>query len=501
MKNKYFSFVALAAAALATSCASDDLAEQKQEQTDTHTVTLTASVNEGQTRVGMTKGDNNTASFYWHKNDKIFVQTKDGESYTGTAFSITGDDAKDGDTKATFTGEVTGTVGGYAVYPYSTSHVFAETTLTYNLPDSYDSYTPATKIFGKEGDYLSNPIKMPMLGTIADGKISFKCLGGLAVIRIDAMPVASGTLTVTADQQLSGDFTVSDLASTSTTPQITTTTGSSDNNTVTFTFSNATQNGVGVFYLPLAVGDYTNVKVKIKDSSSDTWRTFNYSGTLSITRAGVTAVPVASTNMGTIVKNTDGTYTINSKYKFVDLGLSVLWATVNVGATAVSDYGDFYSWGETTTKSDYSSGKYSYKGSPTTLPAANDAATVKWGAPCRMPTQAEFTALKDNCTWKLDYEYISITGTSVTLTFGRRVTSSVSGYTDKSIFLPASGYKTGTSVTGQGEKGRQGLYWSSSFGMANTSSAYLLKFTDSELSCPVTACHTGCTVRAVADKP
>ena len=164
MKNKYFSFVALAAAALATSCASDDLAEQKQEQNEPRTVTLTASVNEGQTRVGMTKDEDNTASFYWHNSDKILVQTKTGESYTGTAFSITGDDAKDGDPNATFTGEVTGTVGTYAVYPYSESqkHSFTgEKALTYNLPATYTYDKVESNIFSKTTDgtkvYTSAP--------------------------------------------------------------------------------------------------------------------------------------------------------------------------------------------------------------------------------------------------------------------------------------------------------------------------------------------------------
>ena len=503
MKNKYFSFVALAAAALATSCASDDLAEQKQEQTGTRTVTLTASVNEGQTRVGMTKNtDGKTASFYWHKNDQIFVQTKNGESYTGTAFSITGDDAKDGDPNATFTGEVTGTVGSYAVYPYNESHSFTgETALTYNLPASYTYTSVETNIFSKTTDgttaYPSNPTNMPMLGTISDKSISFKCLGGLAVIRIDQMPAAEGTLTVSANEKLSGSFTVSDLSAG--TPELaTTSTDVTDaDKKVTFNFSGATAKGVGVFYLPLATGSYTNVKVTIKDSSSETWRTFNYSGTLSITRAGVTAVPIVSANMGTIVKDDNGTYTINNKYKFVDLGLSVLWATKNIGADSEADYGDFYSWGETATKTDYSSNNYNYKDNPTTLPAAKDAATVNWGAPCRMPTQAEFTALKDKCTWKWICKYVPATGTSVTLTYGREATGN-----GNSIFLPASGYKTGTSVTGQGQSDGQGLYWSSSsLGMASYSYAYLLKFTNTELSCPVIECYTGCTVRAVVDKP
>ncbi len=448
MKNKYFSFVALAAAALATSCASDDLAEQKQEQNQngTRTVTLTASVNDVQTRVGMTK-DGTTAKFYWHKNDQILVQTKDGESYTGTAFSITGDNAKDGDTKATFTGEVTGTIGGYAVYPYSTSHAFTETTLTYNLPASYTDYTPATKIFGTEGDYPSKPTNMPMLGKIADGKISFKCLGGLAVIRVDKMPAESGTLKVTADQQLSGDFTVSDLSATD--AQIATpTTTATSNNTVTFNFSGASSGNVGVFYLPLPTGGYSNVKIDV--TYGGTTQTINY-GNLYVARKSVASIPLYATGTnGALTKfsKIDGNvYTLNG-HKFVDLGLDVLWATMNVGADTETDYGSYFAWGEISPKENYALSTYKYgtsendltkyntNDSKTTLEPADDAATANWGISCRMPTKDEFYELADNCTW-----------TSETI-------NEISGYkgtsNSNSIFLPPAGYydEDGDNVVG-----------------------------------------------------
>ena len=325
-----------------------------------------------------------------------------------------------------------------------------------------------------------------MLGTIADGKISFKCLGGLAVIRIASMPVAEGTLAVTADQQLSGDFTVSNLSST-TTPEITTTTGSDDNKKVSFTFNNATKDGVGVFYLPLAVGSYTNVKIEIKDKSTNTWWMSNNS-TLTINRAGVTAVPLASTDMGKIVKNTDGTYTINSQYTFRDLGLSVLWATMNVGATTETGYGDFYSWGETDTKDSFSSPS-TYADNPTTLPADHDAATANWGSACRMPTNTEFGELTNNCDWSWTTES-SINGC--------KVTCKKQGSTNNSIFLPAAGLKYSSSTIGQGSYGD---YLSSSLS-DESDCAYYATF-DS------TGCKNGnkgkrwlgYTVRAVADKP
>lgn len=151
-------------------------------------------------------------------------------------------------------------MAGYAVYPYSENqkHTFDASNanqLTYVLPATYESYTPASKIFGNT-EISTN---MPMVGTIESGKIAFKHLGGLAVIRVDKMPAASGTLTVTANEQIAGNFTVSDMSASE--AKIVTTTASDDNGKVTFNFSGASTDNVGVFYLPLATGTYNNVEI------------------------------------------------------------------------------------------------------------------------------------------------------------------------------------------------------------------------------------------------
>ena len=474
MKNKYFTFVALAAAALATSCASDDLANQKQEQNpnEPHTVALTASVNEGQTRVGMAKGEDNTASFYWHKGDQILVQTKTGESYTGTAFSITEDDAKDGDTKATFTGEVTGTVGTYAVYPYNESHSFTgETALTYNLPASYTYTSVESNIFSKTTDgttaYPSNPTNMPMLGKISDGNISFKCLGGLAVIRIDKMPATSGTLTVTADQQLSGNFTISDLSVNE--PKIETTTASDDNGKVTFTFSGASTESAGVFYLPLATGSYSGVKITVASMDNSTTSTVDY-GSVSVSRAGVTAIPLYNNN-GTIGKDIDKSCTIGGHW-FVDLGLpsGLLWAETNVGATNSYDFGNYYLSGEAT------------------------GAARSWSSSCSLPTKDNFEELISNCSWT----WVTENGVN-----GYKVTGKKDGYTGNSIFLPAAGYgeyymdfdmSTGGIVYKYPayDENQKGYYWS-------TSTAQSLVFNSSSYNVGDIYSYNKARVRPVAN--
>ena len=147
----------------------------------------------------------------------------------------------------------------------------------------------------------------------------------------------------------------------------------------------------------------------------------------------------------------------------VDLGLSVKWAAMNVGASKVSDRGGYYAWGETGNKDDYTwstylhgtsadaLSKYSYTDHGLALQAADDAAHVNWGGAWRMPTEAEWEELCDrcNCAW----EWTSVEGTP-----GYRVTSRKAGYTDKSIFLPAAGYYRGCSIEGADTSG---YYWSS----------------------------------------
>ena len=164
-------------------------------------------------------------------------------------------------------------------------------------------------------------------------------------------------------------------------------------------------------------------------------------------------------------------------YEYVDLGLSVKWATCNVGATKPEEYGDYYAWGEIETKSTYDGSTYKWcKGSyttmtkycnksdygdngftdtKTTLDPEDDVAHVKWGGNWRMPTEAEQDELRINCTWT----WYSCDNTEFNGVAGYKVTSNVSGYTDRFIFLPAAGYRYDTSLA---DACTYGGYWSSS---------------------------------------
>lgn len=147
----------------------------------------------------------------------------------------------------------------------------------------------------------------------------------------------------------------------------------------------------------------------------------------------------------------------------VDLGLSVKWATCNVGANSPEEYGDYFAWGEISPNESYFKDNCLTYGVSMTDISGNpqyDAATANWGGAWRMPTKAEIMELYDNCTW----EWTILNGIN-----GRKVT----GPNGNSIFLPAAGYRGGASSY---DVGSYGYYWSSTPHEEGDFSAYGLGF-------------------------
>jgi hypothetical protein len=149
-------------------------------------------------------------------------------------------------------------------------------------------------------------------------------------------------------------------------------------------------------------------------------------------------------------------------HEYVDLGLSVKWATCNVGANSSEGYGDYYAWGETSDKSSYTRDNCttSEKSIDDIKGTSHDVAHIKWGGNWRMPTKAEFDELSDanNCTW---------TWTTQNGKNGFKVTSKKNG---NSIFLPAAGKYWEEKLDSEGSACS---YWSSTPGSAHLAYAFV----------------------------
>ena len=197
-----------------------------------------------------------------------------------------------------------------------------------------------------------------------------------------------------------------------------------------------------------------------------------------------TTINVAQTKDIQVVE--DKKVNTHNNHEYVDLGLSVKWATCNVGANKPEEYGDYFAWGETTTKSSYSNTNYKYSSNPSTLPLSADVAHVNWGGNWRMPTKAEQDELRNssNCTW---------TWTTQNGVKGYKVTSKKNS---NSIFLPAAGYRKSGSLSGAGY---YSLFWSSSRYTSGGYYAYDLIFDSVDVDWSSNERYYGLPVRAVCE--
>lgn len=134
-------------------------------------------------------------------------------------------------------------------------------------------------------------------------------------------------------------------------------------------------------------------------------------------------------------------------HEWVDLGLSVKWATCNVGANQPEDYGDYFAWGELYDKASYTKDNYAYQYNPVELPLNADAAHNHWGGRWRMPTDDELTELREKCHWELLCTQNGLKGCRII------------GQNGNSIFLPAQGQRSGKLIY---YALTSGSYWSSS---------------------------------------
>ena len=229
--------------------------------------------------------------------------------------------------------------------------------------------------------------------------------------------------------------------------------------------------------------DATNQNVSWE--SSDTFvATVSPDGLVTAVQEGTATITVTTEDGGltascqvTVIKEESGD---DDGHEYVDLGLSVRWATCNIGASSPEEYGDYFAWGETSPKSDDSWTTYKWcEGTDSTLTKYNinsdygivddrtrlemedDAACANWGEKWRIPTDAEWSELIDNCIsmWTIQNGVL-----------GRKFMSKKNG---NSIFLPAAGRWFEGSLT---DARSHGFYWSSSLCTDAPDNAYCVDF-------------------------
>ena len=176
--------------------------------------------------------------------------------------------------------------------------------------------------------------------------------------------------------------------------------------------------------------------------------------------------------------------------RWVDLGLpsGILWAKYNVGASSPEEYGDYYAWGETETKSSYGMSNYNlYDLNIDISNTKYDVATQKWGNGARIPSLKDFKELLSNCSW-YDSSYNGIRGYYA------------KGPNGNQIFFPFSGYKMNSLTI---HRNYAGCFWSST---PSGDLAYILECFSEEglddkdyIYCYVDKDY-GMTVRPVKDK-
>lgn len=182
----------------------------------------------------------------------------------------------------------------------------------------------------------------------------------------------------------------------------------------------------------------------------------------------------------------DNVFVVDCKYTvYIDLGLpsGLIWATCNVGASAPEESGDYFAWGELSSKSDYSGSnsvtynKYidDFSGNP-----IYDVARERCGGNWRMPNTAEVRELKDNCTWL----WTNLNGVE-----GYEIT----GPNGKSIFIPDVGFRFNESSYTY-----VSAYWTST-PCGDNMNAYILEFDEDGRDVVSDIRYQGCCVRPVLE--
>lgn len=185
-------------------------------------------------------------------------------------------------------------------------------------------------------------------------------------------------------------------------------------------------------------------------------------------------------------------------HEYADMGLSVKWATCNIGASKSELFGNYIAWGEVYAQTHHSIKsykwskgnsikklsqiKYNKEDNKQVLDAADDAAAVIWGGAWRMPSKEEYMELRDKCIW---------TWTTQNGVDGYEVVSKVNG---NSIFFPAAGFHVLNMYSGAGT---YGMYWTNTLEINEPIHACDMQFNSNAIYVDKLHRHLGLPIRPV----
>lgn len=367
-------------------------------------------------------------SVWWTGDESINIFTSSGKS---AKFTSAGTEAR---ATAEFTGAFSGSTDGdtfYAVYPYDEGNSFDNGTITLTVPSQQTAV---------EGTFANN--LYPSIAVSDNDVFRFYHVCGGARFSVSRDDVKQVSIKAKGEIPLAG--TIKAVLDDSGKPVVANCTSPSYEVTLTAPGSGCFETSK-YYYTALLPGVHSaglDLSFYLSDGRCGT-----YSAENPITVQRTMFGKLDSLDQGLEYKK------VAEVPETVDLGLSVKWASFNVGATAPEEVGNYYAWGETEPKAQYDNSTYKwYNGKLTkyrnntswggngdfdmkgVLDEEDDAAHIVLGSKWRMPSKAELEELKAQCTC----EKATVNGVN-----GYKFTSTING---NSLFFPCSGYLNGTEL-------------------------------------------------------
>ena len=505
-------------AVMMASCSSDEELTNSGEKFNGN-VTLTAepyTFEDGDTRTTLTNTGSKIA-FAWDDDEAIGIFPI--APTTNVQAKQVLKNGKGNSTKSSFDGAGWALMSGNtyaAYYPYQQKEYENYTKIPIDMTGQMQNGNNTLDHIGTYYDYMYANATVPTKGNVS---FDFNHVTSIIMLEL-TMPDAAAWQSITLANKL-GDkvFTTSatmnvatgtvasKVASSKVTLLLNNVNTTADNKTITLYLA----------VLPTTTGDLL-LTAKTSDNIS-------YTATLtSKTLEAGKAYRFIASPKTTVLPSADG---YENGYAYIDLGLSVKWATMNVGATSVYGYGYYYAWGETKTQSGnryywdsykWCNGSYtsmtkyctkSFYGTvdnKTTLEPEDDAATQNWGGAWRMPTHAEQEELIKNCYWVWTSSY-NDTGVAGYIVYAAKSSSDKGqvvykgnnpsndySLSNSHIFLPAAGcYGLGSLR----DAGTSGFYWSSSLYDNGSNYAWKQNFLSNDCDVNNNSRYDGFSVRAV----